>query len=380
MRIANTNWSKAHPSSHLFIAASTGTPSGTRGVVGVAKSQSILQWSKLAGREMMLLIGSTHAPEDFSGIPYVDTARTFFDQVPPRWAERLGRPGAVLFVDELTTVPPSVRAAMLSMLTEKRLGNLQIHPDTVMLAAWNPPELAPNASPLEKSMCNRFYHSEWEMDNAAWESGMQSQDDNFEVSEYPTVPADWRNNVVKWGFLITSYLRKNSADRVRLPNNDEELAFPTPRTWHYLRNCLAAGESVDAPANVMATLASGCVGKTAGSNFMRFVAQLDLIDPEECLAGRKEFVFDRKRVDLAAALLVSLVSCVKQNYSEERMVAAVDLFCNNVGKHTKDLVFTQLKNLVNARPEGKPVPKKALEIITEFGKNLPEAVRKGGKK
>lgn len=376
MRIS---WHKAHPMAHLLVAASTGTPGGTQGGVGIAKSSTILQWSRRLNRDMMLLIGSTHAPEDFSGIPYVSEARTFFDQVPPRWAERLARPGALLFIDELTTVGVSVRAAMLSMLTEKRLGNLQIHPDTITMAAWNPPQLAPNGSPLEKSMANRFYHSEWEMDVDGWEAGMHTQDDQWGETEIPVVPADWRNNAVKWGYLITSYLRKNSADRVRVPDNDEERAFPTPRTWYYARNCLAAGESVDAPSNVMAQLAAGCVGKTVGSNFMRYVAQLDLIDPEECLSGNKQFVFDRKRVDLAAALLVSLVACVKQNYSEDRLVAAVDIFCNNVGKHTKDLVFTQLRNLVNARPEGTPLPKKALEIISEFGKSIPDAVRKGKK-
>jgi hypothetical protein len=376
---SSINWSRVHPMAHFFIAAATNTPTGTEGECGIAKSSTILQYSSRVKRDMMLLIGSTHAPEDFSGIPYVNEARTFFNQVPPEWADRLSRPGALLFVDELTTVPPSVRAAMLSMLTEKRLGSLRIHPDTVMVAAWNPSKMAPNASPLEKSMANRFFHSEWEMDWSGWEEGMHSQDDEWGDTTIPVVGSDWRNNVVKWGFLVTSYLRKNSADRIRIPDNDEERAFPTPRTWHYLRNCLAAGDSVEAPANVMAQLASGCVGKTVGSNFMRFVAQLDLIDPEECLSGNKQFVFDRKRVDLAAALLVSLVSCIKQNYTEDRMVSAIDIFCRNIGKHTKDLVFTQLKNLVNARPEGTPLPKKALEIISEFGKTIPDSVRKGKK-
>jgi hypothetical protein len=375
----STNWSRVHPMTHFFLAAQAKLPAGTEGPVGVAKSSTILQYANRVKRDMMLLIGSTHAPEDFSGIPYVNEARSFFNQVPPQWAERLSRPGALLFVDELTTVPPSVRAAMLSMLTERRLGNMAIHPDTVVMAAWNPPKMAPNASPLEKSMANRFFHSEWEMDWSGFEAGMQSQHDEWGQTDIPVADDDWRSNVVKWGYLITSYLRKNSADRMRIPDNDEERAFPTPRTWHYTRNCLAVGESVGAPANIMSDLATGCIGKTVGSNFMRFVAQLDLIDPEECLSGNKQFVFDRKRVDLAAALLVSLVSCIKQHYTEDRLVSAVDIFCNNIGKHTKDLVFTQLKNLVNARPEGTALPKKALEIISAFGKTIPDAVRKGSK-
>lgn len=380
MSSSTIHWAKAHPMSHLAIAVQVGVPGGAEGAVGIAKSSTIHQWAERWAKEALLLIGSTHAPEDFSGIPYVSECKRFFNQVPPYWAERLARPGALLFIDELTTVPVSVRAAMLSMLTERRLGNLRIHPDTIMIAAWNPPKMAPNASPLEKSMANRFFHCDWEISWADWESGMTTQDRKWGASEVPVVPLNWADYLEKWGYLITSYLRKNSADRIRIPENDEERAFPTPRTWDYACRVLAGGEAVGAPSNVQAQLVAGCVGKQVGSTFMQYVAQLDLLDPEECLAGTKQFVFDRKRVDLAAALLVSLVACVKQNYTEDRLCSAVDIFCNNVGKSAKDLVFTQLKNLVNARPEGTPLPRRALDIISAFGKSIPDAVRNKGSK
>ena len=120
-------WSKADPNIPMLLSAYAGVASHAEGVPGVGKSTVIYQWAANAKRDMMLLIGSTHAPEDFSGIPFVSECKTFFRQTPPEWAARLAQPGAVLFLDELTTVPPSVRAAMLSMLTERRLGSLQIH-------------------------------------------------------------------------------------------------------------------------------------------------------------------------------------------------------------------------------------------------------------
>ena len=372
-------WSKADANSPGWITAQAGHTPLFEGVPGVGKSSSILAMALLLKREALLLIGSTHAPEDFSGIPFVSTCKTYFSQVPAEWAARLSKPGAMLFIDELTTVPPSVRAAMLSMLTERRLGSLAIHPDTIILSACNPPRYAPNASPLEKSMANRFAHYQWVHDFETWTTGMESEVDCYEQAWFPVVDPNWQRFRVKWGHMITGYLRKNSNERVLIPDNDEELSFPTPRTWTYLRNCLAAAESVAAPPNIQSKIAAGCVGKTVGSNFLRYVAQLDLIDPEACLAGTAKFEFDRKRVDLASALLVSLVSCIKQNYTEERLDAAIDIFCNNVGKHAKDLVFTQLRHLVKARPEGKPLSKKSIEAITEFGRNIPDAVRNRGK-
>jgi hypothetical protein len=372
-------WSKADPNVAYWLAVMAGRNGMVSGPPGVAKSASVFQVAQLTGRECLLLLGSTMAPEDVGGIPHILSAEEFFRQIPPYWADRLSRPGVILFADEFTTVTPSVRAPLLTAYSDRRIGQLRIHPDNWMAAACNPPKWAPNASPLEKSMANRFVHFEWEAYFDGFCAGLESENDEFTQGWMPTLPKDWKRLKVKWGHLITSYLRKNSNERLMVPENDDETAFPTYRTWHYLRDCLAASESVAAPKNIEAQLAAGCVGKTVGSNFMRYVAQLDLIDPEACLSGQAQFQFDRKRVDLASALLVSLVSCIKQNYTPERLDAAVDIFCNNIGKHAKDLVFTQLRHLVQSRPEGTPLSAKSIQVITEFGKTIPDSIRNKGK-
>ena len=208
--VSIAQWSKSCPNAAAALVAQSGCPVKIEGPPGVAKSSVVWQWSKILGRDLLYLIGSTHAPEDFSGIPFPSDDRAFFSQTPPRWAERLTRPGAMLFLDELTTVPPSVRAAMLSMLTERRLGELQIHPDTLFFAACNPPAMAPNASPLEKSMANRFWHWDWKHDFEAWATGMMSEDDNFQPRWVPTVASDWKRFKAMIGANLVSYCRRNS--------------------------------------------------------------------------------------------------------------------------------------------------------------------------
>ena len=369
-------WSKSCPNAVAVLVAQSGASVKLEGPPGVAKSSVVWQWSRVLGRDLMYLIGSTHAPEDFSGIPFVSDCKTFFRMTPPSWAARLARPGAILFLDELTTVPPSVRAAMLSMLTERRLGDLQIHPDTLFLSACNPSQMAPNASPLEKSMSNRFFHWDWKHDFDAWSAGMMSEDDNFVPRWVPTLPSDWKRFKSMVGANIVSYCRKNSGERIAVPKDDTEMAYPTPRSWKYLRDALAAAESVNAPADVRKDICIGMVGKTTGRNVMQYLSQLDLVDPEEVLAGRKEFKHDKKRADLTVTLLTSVVTAVKQQYSEDRMDSAVELFCSNVGKDTADLVFTQLRHLVEARPDGVPLSKKSLAAIKQFGDRIPPEFRK----
>ena len=66
-----------------------------------------------------------------------------------------------LFVDELTSAQTQMRPPLLSCFNERRVGSLHFHPTTIVSAAANPPELAPNGSPLEPSICNRLYHHDW---------------------------------------------------------------------------------------------------------------------------------------------------------------------------------------------------------------------------
>ena len=373
------DWAKADPNVAHLLTVMAGRNGMVVGAPGVGKSQSHIQLAELVGREFLLLLGSTMAPEDVGGIPHVYNAEQFFRQLPPYWAYRLEQPGVLVLADEFTCTTPSVRAPLQTMYADRRIGQCKIHPDNWLAGACNPPKWAPNASPLEKAMANRFVHYDWQYDFDSFCEGMESETNQFGHGWIPTLPSDWGRHKVKWGHMITSYLRKNSNERVMVPDNDEEVAYPTLRSWHTLRDILAAASSVEAPSNIQSKMAAGAVGKIVGSNFLRYVAQLDLIDPEACLAGTATFVFDRKRIDLASALLVSLVSCIKQNYTADRLDAAVDIFCNNVGKHCKDLVFTQLKHLVMARPDGTSLSAKSIKIISEFGKTIPDHIRNKGK-
>ena len=75
----------------------------------------------------MILVGSIREPQDFGGFPVStpDGVRL----LPMAWArdaQRLAEDGymVVVFLDELTTVPPTTQAAMLRLLTENVCGEL----------------------------------------------------------------------------------------------------------------------------------------------------------------------------------------------------------------------------------------------------------------
>ena len=77
--------------------------------------------------KVFILIGSIREPQDFGGFPVStpDGVRL----LPMAWArdaQRLAEDGymVVVFLDELTTVPPTTQAAMLRLLTENVCGEL----------------------------------------------------------------------------------------------------------------------------------------------------------------------------------------------------------------------------------------------------------------
>ena len=113
---------------------------------------------KSKGRHLILLIGSQHAPEDFSGLPYVsvETVQRFFKHLPAEFLHRMTVEGCDVSHDELTCVAPQTKNGMLNILSERMVGGVPVHPNTIFLSAFNEPKDAPAAIPLEASVSNRF--------------------------------------------------------------------------------------------------------------------------------------------------------------------------------------------------------------------------------
>jgi hypothetical protein len=371
-------WAKADPNVAGLIAGASGFAAAYSGPPGVGKSQTILSWCRVLGYEPIILIGSTHPPEDFSGLPYVIDAKEFFDHVPARFLHRLTQPRAICLMDELTCVGPQTRAGMLSLLSERCVGNLKVHPSCIFIAAYNPPEMAPSAIPLERSVANRFYHAKWVHDRAAWKTGMVSEDNEFEPSwcpqNMPTAEEAKRFRPM-FGEYIVQFTDRHSDMAETVPEHETDYAYATPRTWKQLRDALCVAEAISAPVTIKRQLMDGYVGKRAGGALAKYINELDLIDVEEAIANPSSFKHDRKRPDLTVALLTSVVSALEKNYSPERLENSVSLFCDNVAHDAADLVMSQLRHLCATRGEEK-LTAGATKSIKEFGDRIPERLKR----
>src|ERR1043166_3152568 len=145
-----------------------------------------------------ILVGSTGEPQDFGGFPVStpDGVRL----LPMAWArdaQRLAADGAmgVVFLDEVTTVPPTTQAAMLRLLTENVCGELALpHYEpgkggVVYLCASNAVEWAAGGQEIQPPMANRLWHGEFPMDHDTWSDMMLN--DFPAPSDLPILPPDY---------------------------------------------------------------------------------------------------------------------------------------------------------------------------------------------
>ena len=168
----------------LAASIRSGVPALLWGNPGAGKTASITALAQSWLWHTEVVIGSIRESSDFLGFGVeVDGGPGKVGHVayaPPGWARAASKADrALVFFDELTTAPPSVRKAMLRVLQERVVGDLQL-PDTVaIVAAANPPESAVDGYDLEPPMANRLLHLDFTFPLDAWLDGFVSGFDNI---------------------------------------------------------------------------------------------------------------------------------------------------------------------------------------------------------
>lgn len=152
----------------LTLAVAADLPVLLWGEPGIGKTAALTQLAASLDLPLTTVIASVHEPSDFSGLPVIgdDPAEQGVPMAPPDWAVRLVRAGrGLLFLDELSTAPPAVQAALLRLVLERRIGALQLPPGVRIVAAANPRSSAADGWELSPPLANRFVHLQWTHDH-----------------------------------------------------------------------------------------------------------------------------------------------------------------------------------------------------------------------
>lgn len=267
-----------------FLSAQDGhhTPVMLWGPPGVGKSQIIAQVAARHGVPMIDIRLSQMEPSDLRGIPFRvgDRVEWAIPAMLPD-AERHG-PQGILFLDEITSAPPSVSAAAYQLILDRRLGAYEVPKGWAIFAAGNRQGDRGVTYTMPAPLANRFSH--------------------FEVEAYLD---DW----VAWAYAnriderLIGFLRFRPELLFDFNPAHNPVAFPSPRSWEFAHRALQ--KFGDHPELLLPTL-QACVGPAAGLELNAFIENLDRMPDLDAILRGEEVPVPHE-VDLQYAVASALV-------------------------------------------------------------------------
>ncbi|MGA8115570.1 MAG: AAA family ATPase, partial [Actinocatenispora sp.] len=298
----------------LALAVLANLPVLLWGEPGIGKSSALAALSGALRVPLETVIASVHDPSDFAGLPMIgaDSAENGVTMAPPDWAVRLARRGdGLLFLDELSSAPPAVQAALLRVVLERQVGSLPLPPRVRVVAAANPASSAADGWQLSAPLANRFVHLQWTHQPATVARGLSGVWPEIPV---PLVDPDRVADAVATArATVTEFLTVRPGLAHQMPKNTAQRggAWPSPRTWEMavrlLAVALAAGASRDARLAVLA----GTVGDGVALELLAHADARDLPDPEDLLADPGTGTLPT-RGDRQLAVLSAVVAAVRR--------------------------------------------------------------------
>lgn len=253
------------------------------GPPGVGKSRIVAQIAQRHGVHLVDVRLSQMEPSDLRGIPF-RVERTV-EWAPPSMLPDAARHGAagILFLDEITSAPPSVSAAAYQLILDRRLGEYEVPPGWAIFAAGNRQGDRGVTYTMPAPLANRFTHYEVEPHLDDWVAWAYAQDIDARVI----------------GFLRFRPERLFEFDPARAHQ-----AFPTPRSWEFAHRALRKFES--APELLSPSL-QACVGAAAGVELAAFITLAEKLPDIDAIARGENIPLPRE-IDVQYAVVSALVA------------------------------------------------------------------------
>ncbi len=343
----------------LLIALQTPNNKGTIGIPvliwgkpGEGKS-SFLDSLSTSDFPVLTLIASIHDPTDFSGLPIIKNDKVHY--AVPEWVEKFDtKEGGILFLDELTTAPPAVQAALLRVVLERKVGFHDLPKYVRIVSAANPPDLMTGGWELSPPLRNRFVHLQWELTTEVYKAALLN---GFEKARLPEIPIDeHKGKEQEYKLLINSFLSRTPNLLSSSPENDR-YGFASPRSWDnaaaLMASCAVLGlsplQTGQETSSVFLELLAGCVGDGVATNFIGYIKNLRLPDPKAVLDGIVEVDLEQLNESEIFILFNGFKRFLSKETEEtaliERSKILIPLIENIVSMGNKDIIFPAMRHL-----------------------------------
>ena len=270
---------------HIKLVIKEHLPVMLWGPPGIGKSSIIKEITQELGWQIIDLRLALLNPVDLRGLPIVNREKGIAEWLPPEFLPRDGK--GILFLDEINAAPVSVQIAAYQLLLDRRVGNYVLPPAWRMIAAGNRESDKAHVNKLPSPLANRLVHLELKADVKGWKTWAMKAKLDPRVIGF----IDFKNDLLS-----------------TLPDNDQK-AFPTPRSWEFVSKILSIYPDVD-EAKIMV---EGAVGEGAAAELYAWLPTFSALpDALAILQGKSSVV--PKKADVLTALITSLVSNLEVKY------------------------------------------------------------------
>jgi DNA polymerase III delta prime subunit len=258
------------------------TPVMLWGPPGVGKSQMVAQVAERHNVPLIDIRLSQMEPSDLRGIPFrVDGVVEWAVPAMLPNAKRHGDSG-ILFIDEITSAPPSVSAAAYQLILDRKLGEYEVPDGWAIIAAGNRQGDRGVTYSMSAPLANRFSHYEVDINLDDW------------------VAWAYENSIDE---RIIAFLRFRQDLLFEFDASQNPVAFPSPRSWEFAHRAL---QKFDDHAELLLGALQACVGKAAGVEVKAFIESLDKMPDLDAIVNGEE-VATPKEIDLQYAVATALV-------------------------------------------------------------------------
>jgi hypothetical protein len=365
----------------LGICIQTKVPALLEGGVGEGKTAIIQALFSAFCDDYQVSIVALHEPPEYGGYPVPQAAvhdaegritqPAGVGMLPVGWVARLARakrPG--LFLDEFSNGAPATRSATMRGVLDGVWGETRI-PNLATVVAMNPADIAESGYELSAPLSNRFCHLGWDMPVEWW--------NQQHIAGFPApdagepLPADWEKHLL-WARTLVAAFANAKPDAIRKMPAEAALRskpFPSMRSWTQAERLLAAcralgygvGDTKGAlPHDVLVKCLEGCTGPGAGREFLTYVGELDLPDPEAVLADPASLKLP-ERGDRAFAVLTAVVGAVLANNTPKRWNAAWAVLAKATAQGRPDVAASSARLLAQHRPADTRLPKEVSAFV-----------------
>ncbi len=382
-----------------------GVPFNVIGDSGAGKSSRLGQVNSALELACYPIYSSTKQPEHFAGVPVMGQNGFSVECILPQVMSAIDVRKATIFLDEISTAPEAVQAALLSFINERQVGEYILPPGVRIVLAMNPPDTAANGRELTIPMVNRMAHlpytnptlDQWGefMDSHAPGGMLSRRLPSFKDAE-AQVKKMWARHYEDVRHLTKGFLKANAGvykTKETDANGNEQVieikklhtqpdpddpraagAWNSYRTWTMSVFAVTASRCLDMPQTLEVELVSRLIGEGLAVEWATYMAKEDIPPPEETM--KDNFVIP-KRMDIVRAIIGSaalfVVEMEKEADKYKWAVKCWKLLRKCMDKGYSDIVVQPIRVLCHADLDvecpNQAVQDAAEDVCTELNEN-----------